>query len=204
MILLLDNYDSFVYNVAHALRAAGREVWVVRNDEISVEEVMERAPSHVILSPGPGTPASAGIAVPLVRAARGRCPVLGICLGHQAVGEAYGGSVVPARVPAHGRSSGIIHDGSGILSGLPSPFEAGRYHSLAVDASTLPSALRPVAWTEDGDLMAVWDESSDVWGVQFHPESILTPEGTRLLERFAALRSPVVRAVGSSFAALHS
>lgn len=207
MILLLDNYDSFVHNVAHALQSVGHEIHVVRNDELSLDEALAKDPSHVILSPGPGVPSSAGISVPLVRAARGRVPILGICLGHQAVGEAYGASIVAARAPMHGRSSGIVHDGSGILSGLPSPFDGGRYHSLAIDESTLPSELRPVARTSDGDLMAVWDEVSEVWGVQFHPESILTPEGKRLLERFAALPPPgrhVAGTTGSSLAALPS
>lgn len=184
MILLLDNYDSFVYNVAHGLRAAGHDVDVVRNDQITVPEALAMRPSHLILSPGPGIPASAGISVPLVRAFRGRGPVMGICLGHQAIGQAYGATLVPARVPKHGRASPIVHNGEGILSGLPSPFEAGLYHSLAVDASTLPDTLRPVAWTEEGDLMAVWDQTADVLGLQFHPESILTPLGGQILERF--------------------
>jgi anthranilate synthase/aminodeoxychorismate synthase-like glutamine amidotransferase len=190
MILLLDNYDSFVHNVAHALRALGHTVEVVRNDAVSVEEALAGDPTHLILSPGPGVPDEAGISVPLVRAGRGRIPLLGICLGHQAIGSAYGAAVIPARTPAHGRASRVVHTGEGIFAGLPSPFDAGLYHSLAVDEASLPAALRPIAWTREGELMGIAEPSAGVWGVQFHPESILTPVGTRILAAFAALPAP--------------
>jgi anthranilate synthase/aminodeoxychorismate synthase-like glutamine amidotransferase len=184
MILLLDNYDSFVYNVARAMRELGRRVEVVRSDALTVEEALAAKPSHLVISPGPGAPADAGISVELVRAARGRVPVLGICLGHQVIAEAYGGRVVRSGEPVHGRATPIEHQGEGIFAGLPSPFFAGRYHSLTVDSSSLPNSLRTVAWTPNGQIMALRDRFAPVWGVQFHPESILTPLGDALLASF--------------------
>ena len=184
MILLLDNYDSFVHNVARAIRELGGRVEVVRSDALTVESALAADPSHLVISPGPGTPADAGISVELVRAARTRIPVLGICLGHQVIAEAYGGRVVRSGDPVHGRATPILHSGEGIFAGLPSPFSAGRYHSLTVEPSTLPHPLRPVAWTPDGQIMGLKDQGAPVWGVQFHPESILTPLGDALLGSF--------------------
>jgi anthranilate synthase/aminodeoxychorismate synthase-like glutamine amidotransferase len=189
-ILLLDNYDSFVHNVARALRELGARVDVMRSDALSVDEAIARDPSHLVISPGPGEPADAGVSVPLVRRLQGRVPVLGICLGHQAIAEAYGGRVISSPAPMHGRASSIVHRGQGILSGLPSPFPAARYHSLSVEEASLPSALEAVAWTADGELMAVRDRMAPVWGLQFHPESILTPVGDRILEAFLRLEAP--------------
>lgn len=188
MILLLDNYDSFVHNVAHALRELGREVWVVRSDALSVDDALAARPSHLVLSPGPGVPGDAGISVPLVRALRGRIPVLGICLGHQAIAEAYGGRVVRSPAPMHGRASPIVHSGQGILAEIPSPFTAARYHSLSADEATLPAPLEAVAWTADGEMMAIRDRDAPVWGLQFHPESILTPSGPGIFRAFLGLQ----------------
>jgi anthranilate synthase/aminodeoxychorismate synthase-like glutamine amidotransferase len=184
MILLLDNYDSFVYNVARALRELGGRVEVVRSDALTVGDALAAGPSHLVISPGPGTPADAGISLELVRAVRGRIPVLGICLGHQAIAEAYGGRVVRSDEPVHGRATPIVHKGEGIFAGLPSPFPAGRYHSLTVERTSLPRPLRAVAWTPGGEIMGLRDEGAPVWGVQFHPESILTPCGESLLDSF--------------------
>lgn len=186
MVLLLDNYDSFVHNVARALRELGALVEVVRSDALSVEEAVAMGPSHLVISPGPGTPRDAGVSVALVRALRGRLPVLGICLGHQAIAEGYGGRVVPSATPTHGRASQIVHTGEGIFSGLPSPFLAARYHSLAVEETSLPAPLEGVAWA-DGELMAIRDRHAPVWGIQFHPESILTTVGDRIFEAFLRL-----------------
>ncbi len=187
MILLLDNYDSFTYNVARALRELGAVVEVVRSDALSVEDALASSPTHLVISPGPGVPADAGISVALVRAARGRVPVLGICLGHQVIAEAYGGRVVRSADPTHGSATPVVHDREGILSGLPSPFMAGRYHSLTVEGSSLPHPLRAVGWTPDGEIMAFRDDGAPVWGLQFHPESILTPLGQKVFASFLEL-----------------
>jgi anthranilate synthase/aminodeoxychorismate synthase-like glutamine amidotransferase len=187
MILVLDNYDSFVHNVARYLRELGAEVEVGRNDAFTVEEVEARDPTHLVLSPGPCTPDDAGISVELVRALGGRIPTLGICLGHQAVARAYGARLVPSPSPTHGRASPIHHRGEGILSGLPDPFDGGRYHSLSVDREALPAALEVTAWTDHGEVMAIRHREHPVWGVQFHPESILTEGGHRLLGAFLEL-----------------
>jgi para-aminobenzoate synthetase component 2 len=184
MILVLDNYDSFVHNVARSLRELGGHVEVVRSDALTVEDALAAGPSHLVISPGPGTPADAGISLALVRAVQGRLPVLGICLGHQVIAEAYGGRVVSSSEPVHGRATPIVHTGEGIFAGLPSPFLAGRYHSLAVESSTLPPPLRAVAWSPGGEIMGLRAETVPVWGVQFHPESILTPTGETLLGSF--------------------
>jgi anthranilate synthase/aminodeoxychorismate synthase-like glutamine amidotransferase len=187
MILLLDNYDSFVHNVARALRELGGEVEVRRSDSLSTAEAIALEPTHLVLSPGPCTPAEAGISVELVRCLDGGIPILGICLGHQAIAVAYGASLTPSPDPAHGRSLPIHHRGVGILSGLPSPFPAGLYHSLSVDAASLPEALLPEGWTAPGELMAIRHREDPVWGLQFHPESILTPLGSAVFARFLAL-----------------
>jgi anthranilate synthase/aminodeoxychorismate synthase-like glutamine amidotransferase len=187
MILVLDNYDSFVHNVARYLRELGREVEVRRSDALSVDRILERSPSHLVLSPGPCTPAEAGVSVDVVRALRGRIPVLGICLGHQAVARAYGAGIGPSPQPTHGRASPIHHRSTGILRGLPSPFPGGRYHSLTVEPAGLPAELEVTAWTGEGEVMALRHVRDPVWGVQFHPESVLTEGGHRLLANFLAL-----------------
>jgi anthranilate synthase/aminodeoxychorismate synthase-like glutamine amidotransferase len=187
MILILDNYDSFVHTVARYLRELGAEVEVVRSDVRTVEEVRERSPEGIVLSPGPRTPAEAGLSVPVVRAMAATTPILGICLGHQVVGEAFGAGIVRAPSPVHGRSSPIHHRGEGILAGLPSPFAAARYHSLVVSPERLPPGLEVTAWTEEGDVMALRHRTLPVWGVQFHPESILTEGGHLLLANFLRL-----------------
>lgn len=187
MILLIDNYDSFVHNVAHSLRELGGNVEVHRSDALTVEEAAALDPSHLVLSPGPCTPAEAGISVELVRAMRERIPILGICLGHQAIAVAYGAELMTSPEPAHGRALSIEHRGTGILEGLPSPFPAGLYHSLSVAPDTLPEPLLVEGWTRGGEVMAIRDREAPVWGVQFHPESILTPLGGEIFGRFLSL-----------------
>lgn len=187
MILLLDNYDSFVHNVARSLRELGGEVEVHRSDALAVEEAVALEPTHLVLSPGPCTPAEAGISVELIREMRGRTPILGICLGHQAIAVAYGAELITSPEPAHGRALAIEHRGTGILAGLPSPFPAGLYHSLSVASDSLPDPLLVEGWTRGGEVMAIRDREAPVWGVQFHPESILTPQGDEIFARFLAL-----------------
>jgi anthranilate synthase/aminodeoxychorismate synthase-like glutamine amidotransferase len=188
MILVIDNYDSFVWNLVQGLRALGHEVKVARNDALRVEEALELAPERIVVSPGPRAPRDAGISTELVRRAGKRgVPVLGVCLGHQCVGEAYGGRVVRAARPLHGRTSAVRHDGRVLYASVPSPFRAARYHSLAVSIPRLPRALEPVAWADDGTLMGVRHRDEPVEGVQFHPESYMTEHGTRLLENFAGV-----------------
>jgi anthranilate synthase/aminodeoxychorismate synthase-like glutamine amidotransferase len=182
MILLIDNYDSFTYNLAHLFGALGVEVKVLRNDEIDVEEAERLAPSHLVVSPGPGRPADAGVSIDIVRRLGATTPTLGVCLGHQAIVEAFGGEVGYARELLHGKASPVKHDGTGIFTELPQPFDAGRYHSLA--ATRLPDALEPTAYAEDGEVMAVRHRTLPVVGVQFHPESVLTPEGPTLARNF--------------------
>jgi anthranilate synthase/aminodeoxychorismate synthase-like glutamine amidotransferase len=181
-VLLIDNYDSFTYNLAHLFAELGAEVEVVRNDEIGVEAARRLAPTHLVISPGPGRPERAGIAEAAVRAFAGEIPVLGVCLGHQAIVTAFGGSVGPARELVHGKATTVDHDGRGIFAGLPPGFEAGRYHSLA--ATSLPACLEVSATAADGEVMAVRHRRLRVDGLQFHPESVLTPEGARLAANF--------------------
>jgi anthranilate synthase component 2 len=182
MILLIDNYDSFTYNLAHLFGALGVEVKVLRNDELDVDEAERLAPSHLVVSPGPGRPADAGISIEVVRRLGTTTPTLGVCLGHQAIVEAFGGEVGYARELLHGKASPVKHDGTGIFSELPEPFDAGRYHSLA--ATQLPAVLEPTAYAEDGEVMAVRHRTLPVVGVQFHPESVLTPDGPMLARNF--------------------
>jgi anthranilate synthase component 2 len=189
MIFVLDNYDSFTYNLVQYLGELGAELRVERNDAVTVEQVLALAPQAIVVSPGPGTPARAGIAVALVRAAAAaRMPLLGVCLGHQAIGEAFGGRVVRATRLMHGKTSAIRHQGQGLFAGLPSPLVAMRYHSLIVEEQGLPGFLRPVAWSADEgwgpEMMAMQHEDLPMHGVQFHPESIGTPDGKRLLANF--------------------
>jgi anthranilate synthase/aminodeoxychorismate synthase-like glutamine amidotransferase len=190
VILLLDNYDSFVFNVARSFRELGVEVEVARSDALTVEEALSLEPTHLVISPGPRTPAEAGISVELVRAVDGRIPVLGICLGHQAVAVAYGGIIVAAREPLHGQAVQVLHEGVGIFSGLPRPFSAGLYHSLAVGGDALPEVLSVEARTASGEIMAVVHRTDPVWGLQFHPESVLTPDGQAIFANFLALPLP--------------
>jgi anthranilate synthase component 2 len=181
MILLIDNYDSFTYNLAHLFGALGAEVKVLRNDEIGADEAERLAPSHLVVSPGPGRPADAGASIEIVQRLSST-PTLGVCLGHQAIVEAFGGEVGYARELLHGKASPVRHDGTGIFSDLPKPFDAGRYHSLA--ATRLPDVLEPTAYADDGEVMAVRHRSLPIVGVQFHPESVLTPEGPVLARNF--------------------
>ncbi len=184
MILILDNYDSFTYNLVHLVGAATDAYVVARNDEVTVEAVEAMAPAGVLLSPGPGHPAEAGITEPLLRRLGPATPVLGVCLGHQAIGEVYGGGVVHAPAPMHGKPSRIRHDGRGVFAGLPQDFLATRYHSLVVDRATVPACLEVSAWTEDGTIMGLRHRERPVEGVQFHPESILTTEGAALVRNW--------------------
>jgi anthranilate synthase component 2 len=187
VILLVDNYDSFVYNLARYLEELGETTRVVRNDATSATAALASGPTHVVLSPGPCTPREAGISVDLVRsAARLGTPLLGVCLGHQCLGAALGGRVVRG-APVHGKVSPVRHDGTGLFAGLPSPLRVTRYHSLVVDPGSLPADLLPSAWTEDGILMAIRHREAPLWGVQFHPEAVLTQEGHALLANFLAL-----------------
>ena len=183
-LLLIDNYDSFTYNLVQAFLVLGADVAVHRNDEISVEAARALGPTHLCISPGPGTPAEAGVAKDMIRAFAGRVPVLGVCLGHQALVEVYGGTVVRAERLMHGKTSIVTHDGRGVFAGLPNPLKAGRYHSLIARRDALPEALEVTAWTEAGEVMGVRHRQLALEGVQFHPESILTPDGPRLLGNF--------------------
>jgi para-aminobenzoate synthetase component II len=184
MILLIDNYDSFVYNLARYVRELGEDPVVRRHDAISVDQILEQAPSHVIISPGPCSPTEAGISTEVVRRVGARIPVLGVCLGHQCIGAAYGGEIVRAGVPMHGKISRIHHSGTGLLAGLPNPFMATRYHSLVIAPHSVPDCLRVTATSEDGEIMAVQHVDYPVYGVQFHPESVLTEHGYRVLDHF--------------------
>jgi anthranilate synthase/aminodeoxychorismate synthase-like glutamine amidotransferase len=182
MLLMLDNYDSFTYNLVHLFEQLGAEVRVFRNDAISVDEAEQLAPSHVVVSPGPGRPAEAGISVELIRRLGQSVPTLGVCLGHQAIVEAFGGEVGQARALLHGKASSVEHDGKGVFAGLPQGLDAGRYHSLA--ATRVPDELEISARTPDGEVMGVRHRRLPVEGVQFHPESVLTPLGPDLLRNF--------------------
>ena len=184
MILLIDNYDSFTFNVFQAVADLGHSVTVRRNDEISLEEINEQCYDAVIISPGPGTPDDAGISKDVIRFFAGKIPILGICLGHQAIGEAFGGQVVRAPSPVHGKTSSIHHNGRGLFSNLPQPFVAGRYHSLIVEKSSLPECLEITATNDEDLVMGMRHRHFDVQGIQFHPESILTPQGRYLFANF--------------------
>ncbi len=183
-VLLIDNYDSFTYNLYQYLSELGASVTVVRNDAISVEEVRALAPSFIVISPGPGVPRDAGISVDLVRALGATTPTLGVCLGHQAIAEAYGGVVIRAPELMHGKASMVAHDGRGVFAGLPSPFSAIRYHSLCAAPETIPEVLSVTAKSDSGVIMALQHREYPVYGVQFHPESILTEYGKDLLRNF--------------------
>jgi len=184
MIVVVDNYDSFTWNLVQYLAEQGAKVEVVRNDELTVDELTARDPEGVLLSPGPGTPDDAGVTLEVIERLAGQVPLLGVCLGHQSIAQAYGGEVVRADRLMHGRTSPIEHDGQGVFAGLPSPFTATRYHSLIVKRDSLPDALELTAWTAEGEIMGLRHREHDVEGVQFHPESFLTEHGHALLKRF--------------------
>jgi anthranilate synthase component 2 len=184
MLLMIDNYDSFTYNLVQYLGELGEEVKVLRNDEITLEGIERLAPARIVISPGPCTPDEAGISVPLVRHFAGKVPILGVCLGHQSIGQALGGRIVHARQLMHGKTSAIHHDGRGVFRGLPDAFTATRYHSLAIERASLPGCLEVSAWSGDGEIMGVRHRELAVEGVQFHPESILTEHGHQLLKNF--------------------
>jgi len=183
-LLMIDNYDSFTFNLVQYLAELGAEVDVRRNDALTVDEAVALAPDAIVVSPGPCTPAEAGISVPLIQRVAGRIPLLGVCLGHQAIGAAFGGRIVRAGRIMHGKTSPIHHDGTGVFAGLPEPFEATRYHSLVIEPASLPACLRRTAWTDEGEIMGVAHRDHFVEGVQFHPESILTLSGKPLLANF--------------------
>ncbi len=195
-LLLIDNYDSFTYNLVQAFLVLGAEVVVHRNDALSTAEALRLEPSHLCISPGPGTPHDAGVSMDMIRAFAGRIPVLGVCLGHQSIVEVFGGKVVRAGRLMHGKTSLIEHDGRTLFAGLPDPSEVGRYHSLIAAPERMPEVLEVSARTEEGEIMGVRHRTLTVEGVQFHPESILTPDGPRLMENFLKLGSGVRPAAG--------
>jgi anthranilate synthase component 2 len=187
MLLIIDNYDSFTFNLVHYFQELGVKTHVVRNDALSAQEAIDLQPAGIVLSPGPCAPDQAGICLELISRAPDDLPILGVCLGHQSIGQAHGGTVISAKQIMHGKTSPIDHDGSGLFADLPSPFTATRYHSLAVQESDLPSELRVTARTEDGEIMGLCHRSKPVHGVQFHPESIASEHGHKLLHNFLAM-----------------
>jgi anthranilate synthase/aminodeoxychorismate synthase-like glutamine amidotransferase len=188
MVLVIDNYDSFTYNLVQYLGELGADVRVRRNNEVTIGEIAAMAPEQILISPGPGRPENAGITNDVIRRFGPATPILGVCLGHQAIGMVYGGTVCRAKTPMHGKTSTVMHDGRGVFSGISAPFEAGRYHSLVVASDSVPDALEVSARTkEDGTIMAVRHKTYPVHGVQFHPESVLTEEGRRILRNFLDL-----------------
>jgi len=199
MLLMIDNYDSFTYNLVHYFAELGQTVEVVRNDALTVEQAAAMEPDYIVLSPGPCTPNEAGICVPVLEQLAGRFPIFGVCLGHQSIGQAFGGHVIRAKTIMHGKTSMIHHMGTGVFAGLPSPFEATRYHSLVVEHATLPDCLVVTAWTENPDgsldeIMGLRHRTLPVEGVQFHPESILTQHGHAMLRNFLQQHAPETRA----------
>ncbi len=188
MLLMIDNYDSFTYNLVQYFGELGQEVQVYRNDEISIEQIAALKPAHLVISPGPCTPNEAGVSVAAIKQFAGQIPILGVCLGHQSIGQAFGGKIVHAKQLMHGKTSEIHHKNIGVFAGLPDPFTATRYHSLVIERESLPECLEITAWTDDGEIMGVRHKTLAVEGVQFHPESILTEHGHAMLENF--LRTP--------------
>ena len=184
MLLMIDNYDSFTYNLVQYLGELGQEVVVYRNDEIDLAKVAELKPRHIVISPGPCTPNEAGISVALIKGFAGKIPMLGVCLGHQSIGQAFGGNIIHAKQVMHGKTSAVSHNNVGVFNGLPNPFTATRYHSLVIERETCPDCLEVTAWTEDGEIMGVRHKTLAIEGVQFHPESILTEHGHDLLNNF--------------------
>jgi anthranilate synthase component 2 len=197
MILVIDNYDSFTYNLVHYLAELGAPTLVQRNDALTVQDALALNPQAVLLSPGPCAPAQAGICLPLIRGAPEHLPILGVCLGHQAIGEALGGEVVRAKSLMHGKTSPIEHTGQGLFKDIPSPFTASRYHSLAVERANLPAELEVTAWTQDGEIMGFQHRTRPLHGVQFHPESIATEHGHRLLANFLDLAGVARKALAA-------
>ncbi|GIP19628.1 glutamine amidotransferase [Paenibacillus montaniterrae] len=189
MILVIDNYDSFTYNLVQYLGQLGQEIIVKRNDEIDMAGIEELAPDHIMISPGPCSPNEAGISLETIEHFKGKIPIIGICLGHQSIGQAFGGDVIRAEQLMHGKTSQIIHDGKGVFEGLPSPLTATRYHSLIVSRETLPDCLEITAETETGEIMGLRHKEYPIEGLQFHPESIITEHGLRMLENFLKLRA---------------
>ena len=184
MLLMIDNYDSFTYNLVQYFGQLGEEVVVHRNDQITLEQIEQLAPERIVVSPGPCSPNEAGISIPVIKHFAGKVPILGVCLGHQAIGAAFGGNVIRSAYLMHGKTSSIHHDGKGLFKGLPNPFEATRYHSLIVERSTLPACLEVTAWVIEGEIMGMRHRELPLWGVQFHPESILTVQGMDILRNF--------------------
>ncbi|MEO8417294.1 MAG: aminodeoxychorismate/anthranilate synthase component II [Methylophilaceae bacterium] len=184
MLLMIDNYDSFTYNLVQYLGELGQDVRVYRNDEIDLAQVAELKPRHIVISPGPCTPNEAGISVPLIHEFAGKIPILGVCLGHQSIGQAFGGNIIHAKQLMHGKTSLIHHNNAGVFKSLPNPYTATRYHSLVIERETIPDCLEITAWTEDGEIMGVRHKTLPIEGVQFHPESILTQYGHELLDNF--------------------
>jgi anthranilate synthase/aminodeoxychorismate synthase-like glutamine amidotransferase len=192
MILVIDNYDSFTYNLVQLLGEMGADLQVVRNDRITLAEIESLEPSHIVISPGPGTPDDGGVSLDVIRDVGATTPILGVCLGHQCIGQAYGGVVRRAERLMHGKTSQIYHRGDTLFVGVPSPFEATRYHSLIVEEATLPESLLVTAFTDEGEIMGVRHKQHPVFGVQFHPESILTAYGSRILKNFLDVKVPVL------------
>ena len=190
MILVIDNYDSFTYNIVQFLGQMGADIQVVRNDEVTLDEIKALAPTHIVVSPGPGTPDDGGVSLDVIRELGATTPVLGVCLGHQCIGQAYGGIVHRAGRLMHGKVSDVYHDGDGLFAGLPNPFVATRYHSLIVEEDTLPDVLEITARTDQGEIMGLRHKEYPVYGVQFHPESILTECGPQILQNFLNVRVP--------------
>ncbi|TFW24513.1 aminodeoxychorismate/anthranilate synthase component II [Massilia arenosa] len=184
MLLMIDNYDSFTYNIVQYFGELGEDVRTVRNDEITIAEIEALNPDRICISPGPKTPTEAGISLQVLQHFKGKKPILGVCLGHQAIGQVFGGRVVRAKQVMHGKTSAIAHTGVGVFTGLPSPFTVIRYHSLAIDRASLPDCLEVTAWTDDGEIMGVRHKEFDIEGVQFHPESILSEHGHAMLKNF--------------------
>jgi anthranilate synthase component 2 len=184
MLLMIDNYDSFTYNLVQYFGELGEDVRTVRNDEVTLEEIVAMQPERICISPGPCTPHEAGVSVPVLQELAGKLPILGVCLGHQAIGAAFGGKVVRAKQVMHGKTDLLHHTGVGVFKGLPDPYTITRYHSLAIERASLPDCLEVTAWTADGEIMGVRHKAFDIEGVQFHPESILTEHGHELLQNF--------------------
>ena len=184
MLLMIDNYDSFTYNLVQYFGELGEEVRTVRNDEITLDEIVAMKPDRICISPGPCTPHEAGVSIPVLQQLGGKLPILGVCLGHQAIGAAFGGKVIRAKQVKHGKTDLLHHTGVGVFKGLPDPYTVTRYHSLAIERESLPDCLEVTAWTDDGEIMGVRHKTLDIEGVQFHPESILTEHGHELLQNF--------------------
>lgn len=184
MLLMIDNYDSFTYNLVQYLGELGEDVLVKRNDEITVSEIEKLAPQRIVISPGPRTPSEAGVSVATIEKFAGKIPLLGVCLGHQSIGQAFGGKIVHAKTLMHGKTSQVTHTNAGVFAGLPSPYRATRYHSLVIERESCPDCLEITAWTDDGEIMGVRHKTLPIEGVQFHPESIMTEHGHALLKNF--------------------